>query len=197
MKIDACTSLPEQPGRIDLFDEAIRERIEGIRASLRCKWCKHPDHPIYARGFCGTCYRWNAEVHKLTEQVRMLPPDRPGDPNFLLRNALNVAKQAVGACKREGVQIEAKLTQTERIDLEHLFDSLSRRILGQKKGSRLFHGHIFDFATFTALQRVWIWYLVSKPLIEGNRRDRRRLAARIERKSMLKVAEHASSGNEV
>jgi hypothetical protein len=156
------------------FDDRIRDRIESIRQSDRCDWCKDTRHPIQNKTMklCSSCYRWHRIQQKLEMEVRQLPPERTRDPHFEKRLELDVAREAIKLCKGDGNVREYRLNQVEAIDLEHMFDGLSRKILGRQRGSNLFHGKTEDFFLFSPAQRIWIWHLLFNILSEKNKRER-------------------------
>lgn len=162
--------------KLQLFEDSIRNQIESIRATERCHWCRDPNRPIYLKGLCRSCYRWEKKKRELSVRLAGLPPETKNDPHFLLREDSSVVDIAIELCQIEGRVFDARLDQVEPIELEEIFGALSRRVLGPKRGARLFHGHVSYFCEFSALQRVWLWNMVSKILFEHNHRNRLRLA---------------------
>lgn len=156
------------------FDARILDRIEMIRQSDRCVWCKDNKHSIQNKTMklCSSCYRWHKIEQKLEIEVGRLPPEQKRDPYWQKRLELNVAKKAIKLCKNDGNVQEDRLNEVNPIDLEHLFDGFSSRMLGKLRGADLFHGKTEDFSLFSSTQRVWIWHLLFTILNEKNRRER-------------------------
>ena len=178
------------------FDRNILNAIAALQQGV-CIWCKNPQHALRSKGLCTSCYSWAKEQGRLAERVSQLPRRTVRDENFQMRHDLDVANSAVALCKIDGDVLERRLSHTSAIELEQLFDGLSRRILGAKRGARLFHGHTQDFSVFSAAQRSWIWYLVSIVVFEMNRRDRRRIAYRRDRAEKNKRADALVSASRI
>jgi hypothetical protein len=134
-------------------------------------------HPIQNKTMklCSSCYRWHRIQQKLEIEVGQLPLERE-TLIFEKRLELDVAREAIKLCKGDGSVREYRLNQVEPIDLEHMFDGLSRRMLGKRRGSSLFHGNCEDFSLFSPAQRLWIWHLLFNILSEENKRRRGRRA---------------------
>ena len=122
------------------FDDRIRDRIERIRQTDRCEWCKDARHPIQNKTMklCSYCNRWRKIQQRLEAEVGQLPPKRTRDPHWEKRLELDVAKEAIKLCKVDGNVRDYRLNQVKPIDLEHTFDGLSRRILGRRRGPESF-----------------------------------------------------------
>jgi hypothetical protein len=133
---------PQQSIATRHFDDHIHGRIESLRRTSICTWCKDPNRTIQNKSkvLCSSCSRWDKEQRKLAKKVEQLPPMRPRDPNWRLRWELDVANTAIELCKCDGRVRETKLDQVEPIDLEHLFDALSKRMRNKRKGPGPFHG---------------------------------------------------------
>jgi hypothetical protein len=159
---------------ITQFDESIRNRVESFRQTRSCVWCKDPRYVIHNKStqLCSSCYRWYKKHKKLSDELGQLPPECRNDPYWQLRSDFGVAKQAIELCKGEGKMREAKMNQVESIDLENIFECLSKEILGKHRGSNLFHGKVEDFSLFSPAQYVWIWHLLFSILSERNKRKR-------------------------
>jgi len=156
------------------FDDSIRDRIERIRQTDRCDWCKDTQHPIRNKtmNLCASCYRWHKIRQKLEIEVGQLPPGGKRDPYWQKRLELDVANEAIKLCKSDGNVRDDRLNEVKPIDLRHLIDGLSSRMLGKLKGADLFHGKTEDFSLFSPAQRVWIWHLLFSILSEKNKRER-------------------------
>lgn len=156
------------------FDACIRDRIEMIRQSDRCDWCKDTQHPIQNKTMrlCSSCYRWYKIEQKLEIEVGRLPPEQKRDPYWQKRWKLGVAKEAIKLCKCDGNVQEDRLNEVKPINLKQLFDVLSSRMLGKLRGADFFHGKTEDFSLFSSAQRVWVWHLLFTILNEKNRRER-------------------------
>lgn len=175
--------------QLALFERSIHSRIAHFQQGTRCRWCLSPNYPVRSKGLCSSCYKWDSEQNSLASQVAQLPSKTRKDPHFLLRHYLDVADSAVKLCKSDGAALQSVLDQASALDLEHTFDGLSKRILGSRRGSRLFHGRANYFYDFSPPQRAWIGYMVSIILHEMNRRDRREMARRRSNREKNKAAE--------
>ena len=169
-------SQKHNPDQLAVFDNNIRARIEGIRQSERCLWCKNPNHPLKAKGLCSHCYRWDNAQRKLFQEVSRLPAKTARDPYAEVRRQLKIANEAIDLCKIEGEVLEDILDRTDSRSLERAFDALSKRILGGERGSQLFYGKTFYFYDFSEMQRIWLRHLIGMLLEEMNRKSRHKRA---------------------
>lgn len=166
----------ENPSQLQLFEERIHGHIRTFQQKEKCQWCKNPNLPIARKGLCISCYKWDKMQRNLSKEVAELPPKTVKDPYFQLRHELDVANCAVNLCQIDGGALEAQLERTDAIDLEHEFHWLSKRVLGSRRGERLFHGKAFYFYDFSPMQRTWLAHLISMIMNEMNRRDRLKIA---------------------
>ena len=170
--------MPNQAARnsLDLYDDHIRKLIVGVRKLDACKWCGITSHSIVAKGLCSSCYRWSLKQQKIHRMTEGLPPKTKKDAHSTLRFEHGLIDSAVERCIADGIYMNARLEQTSEVDLESQFDTLSKRVLGPRRGSRLFRGKPFFFVDFSPMQRIWLWHLTQKILSEIQRRDRLTLA---------------------
>jgi hypothetical protein len=159
---------------ITQFDESIRIRVERLQQTPSCIWCKDPRYVIHNKStqLCSSCYRWYKKHKKLSDDLGQLPPECRNDPYWQLRSEFGVVKQAIELCKGDGNVREANMNQVESIDLEYIFEGLSKEVLGKHRGLNFFHGKVEDFSLFSSAQRVWIWHLLFSILSERNRQKR-------------------------
>lgn len=161
-----------QCDRLKLLEDRIRGSVEDIRKKTRCKWCRNPNLPVFSKGLCSSCYRWDRTQRKLSKEVNGLPGRTIRDPHWKLRHELDVANCAIELCKGDGDQLETQLDQTDPAGLEEAFQILAGKVLGPRRGSPLFQGTTRFFYDFSPTQRIWLWYLLSMIVSETSRKDR-------------------------
>jgi hypothetical protein len=160
------------------FDDGIVEQINRLKKQRLCRWCSNPERFVHAKGLCGSCYKTHRRKVYMDEQIAQLPPTVVRDPYSSVRREARIVDEIVELCKIEGEIFQTRMEATSPLDLEEEFDRLSCRLLGSQTGARLFQTNAHFFYNFSPVQRIWLWYLLSKINGVADCRERRAKAKR-------------------
>ena len=106
---------------------AIDYYLACVDEGSRCEWCRFPDEPLRCKGLCDHCYRISREIIKAEKNHRRY---KSQETNFNLKTAEKKAELA----KLEGQAFwPLKNKNVTGLDIEHLFDGLSKLIVRKRK----------------------------------------------------------------
>jgi hypothetical protein len=151
--------------------DCARDRLEGIFNRELCSWCKYPYKKIHRAGLCRHCYSLKTELRQtyrtyLARKAKSRTHDDMFMPEYNLRVAINMAE----AAQIEGrVYGELDKVPVSNLELEHAFGLLSRKFLHKN----LYHHDAFLFECFSASQKQYLMYIISRMIREHSRRHRR------------------------
>jgi hypothetical protein len=159
--------------------EALLESAANPR-DCYCKWCKHPEKRIRAKGLCNHCYRIQSSIDKLEARIAKFKARNvkhkigpvPPEVEWEYKTALKMAEHA----KFEGESCRRYKERFSGLDLETEFRMLSKRLL--RKDFFVGMARLFDWS-FTDTQRALLYYLLDKMLREYRRQHRRDIAGGI------------------
>ena len=153
------------------IDSKARQFVERKPTEPTCKWCKHPDERIKARGLCSACYGLDLSFEKARASLR---ESRPEHQRILNEHRCRVLELSIENAKDEGdTRDEIRKAEATGIDVEFAFSHLSRLLV--KKD--LFHGHANMLDGHLAPgQKKFIYYYFNKLILEYRRQNRRQFA---------------------
>jgi hypothetical protein len=173
-----------------------QEHLDSIGHREACEWCKHPFKDVYRAGLCRHCYKIKSELralHNKVEHAKRSTIPRRGDlisPMLSLdyMTAIDMAEDAQWEGRKYGSLYNDDVTS---LDLEHEFCFISKTFLTRD----LYNNSAFLFDRFTASQKRYLLYILSRMSREYLRRKRRfRSIWRVVGKDIKEVLEARSPG---